>query len=76
MVEVDQIAKENRVAVDDPGASVVIEKPGIYSLNADQPLLAVYDGEARVQMGGQSASVGKGKEVMRCRPTVIRYNQR
>jgi hypothetical protein len=64
IVEVDQILPENRLAVSDHGANILLQKKGLYSFNADQPLLAVYDGKASVQVGDQSAEVGKGKELL------------
>jgi FecR protein len=64
MVEVDQISPESRLAVSDHGANVRLEKNGLYSFNADQPMVAVYDGKAVVQMGDQTAEVGKGRELM------------
>ena len=64
MVEVDQIEHENHLVVNDHGVSVVLEKKGLYSFNADQPLVAVYDGRAVVALGTKSIDVGKGRELM------------
>lgn len=64
MVEVDQILPENHLTVSDHDANIRLEKRGLYSFNADQPLLAVYDGKASAQIGDQSTDVGKGKELM------------
>ncbi len=64
IVEVNMIAPGNRLAVSDHGAKILLEKKGLYSFNADQPLLAVYDGRASVQIGDKSTDVGKGKELM------------
>ncbi len=63
LVEVDQLQKENHLDVIDHGADTQIEKKGVYRFNGDQPLLAVYDGKAKVQMDDQSVDVGKGKEL-------------
>src|SRR5262249_30221292 len=43
IVEVDQIANENRLDVIDGGVTTTLEKKGIYRFNGDQPLVAVYD---------------------------------
>lgn len=63
MVEVDMIAPENHLVVADHGSNIRLEKKGLYSFNADQPLLAVYDGKASVQIGDKSTEVGRGKEL-------------
>ncbi len=64
LVEVDQIAKENHLAVTDRGAQVQLEKKGLYEFNANQPVVAVYDGKAVAVMNDRSVDVGKGKELM------------
>jgi hypothetical protein len=64
IVEVDQILPENRLAVSDHGANILLKKKGLYSFNADQPLLAVYNGKASVVIGDQSTEVGEGKELI------------
>jgi hypothetical protein len=63
MVEVDMISPEQRLAVSDHEANVRLEKKGLYSFNADQPMIAVYDGKADVQIGNKTAEVGKGREL-------------
>jgi hypothetical protein len=64
MVEADQIAKDNHLVVTDHGTNVVLEKKGLYSFNADQPQVAVFDGEAHVVMADKSYNLGKGRELM------------
>jgi hypothetical protein len=64
MVEADQVEKENHLAVTDHGANVVLEKKGIYEFNANDPLVAVYDGKAKVQENDRETDVGKGKELL------------
>jgi len=63
MVEAAQVEKENHLDVMDHGANTVIQKHGIYSFKADQPMVAVYDGEAQVQQDDRTTEVHKGKEV-------------
>src|SRR5947209_7056172 len=48
MVEASRLEKENHLSVLDNGVKTELEKNGLYKFNADQPLLAVYDGKARV----------------------------
>ena len=56
--------KENHLDVLDHGANTVIQKHGIYSFNANQPMVAVFEGEAQVQQDDRTAEVHKGKEVV------------
>ena len=63
MVEADQVEKENHLDVVDHSANTVIEKHGIYEFNADNPMVAVYDGKAQVREGDLTKDIGKGKEV-------------
>lgn len=63
MVEAAQVEKENHLDVVDHGANTVIEKHGIYEFNANNPMVAVYDGKAQVQEDDRTKDIGKGKEV-------------
>ena len=63
MVEVDQIVPGNHLMVTDHSANVQLDKKGLYSFNADQPMVEVYDGKASVQVGDKSTDVGKGREL-------------
>jgi hypothetical protein len=64
MMEAAQVEKENHLDVLDHGANTVIQKHGIYSFNANQPMVAVFEGEAQVQQDDRTAEVHKGKELM------------
>jgi hypothetical protein len=65
MVEVDQIVDDCRISVLNHGASVLIDKSGLYRFNADDaPRVAVIDGKAQVYLGDKKVSLGKGKEVV------------
>lgn len=64
MVEADQVIKDNGIQMVDAGFNTHIDKPGIYEFNADQPMLRVYDGEATVRNGDQTANVKKGHEIL------------
>jgi hypothetical protein len=63
MVEADQVAKENHIDVMDHGATTLIQKHGIYSFKANQPTVAVFEGEAEVQQDDRTVELHKGKEV-------------
>jgi len=63
MLEAAQVEKENHLDVVDHGANTVIEKRGIYEFNANDPMVAVYDGKAQVRQEDRTQDVGKGKEV-------------
>jgi len=65
MIEVDQIVDDCRISVLNHGASILIEKSGLYRFNADDaPRVAVIDGKAEVYLGDQKVKLGKGKEVV------------
>jgi hypothetical protein len=63
MIEADQVIRDNGIQIVDAGFNTHIDKPGIYEFNADQPMLRVYDGEATVRNGDQTANVKKGHEL-------------
>lgn len=63
MMEAAQVEKENHLDVMDHGANTVIQKHGIYAFRADQPMVAVFEGEAQVQQNDRTAKLKKGKEV-------------
>jgi hypothetical protein len=63
MVEADQVVKDNGIHIMDAGYNTLIDKPGIYDFNAEQPMLRVYDGEATVQFDDHTANVKKGHEI-------------
>ena len=65
MIEVDQIVDDCRISVLNHGASILIEKDGLYRFNADDaPRVAVIDGKAQVYLGDRKVKLGKGKEVV------------
>ena len=69
MVEADLVEKENRLDIVDNGVNTVLEKKGIYEFNANQPLVAVYDGKAQVRVDDHTVDVGKGKELQLAQTT-------
>jgi hypothetical protein len=62
MLEVAELFKDNHLTVLDHGASTLIEKPGLYAFNADNPRLSVFDGEALASNQDKQIKVKKGKE--------------
>jgi ferric-dicitrate binding protein FerR (iron transport regulator) len=63
MVEAAQVEMANNLTIADAGASTQIDKRGIYQFNADQPKVAVFDGEVTVTEGDHSVNVKKGHEL-------------
>lgn len=63
MLEADQVMRENHIAIVDHGANTILEKKGIYEFNANNPMVAVYDGKVQVQENDRTKDVGKGKEL-------------
>jgi hypothetical protein len=63
MVEAAQVEKDNGIQIIDAGFNTQVDKRGIYEFNADQPMVAVYDGEATVRGGERSVNVKKGHEL-------------
>jgi len=63
MLEVDQLVKDNHIAVLVDGGSITAEKTGLYRVTADQaPTAAVIDGKAEVVSGDKKVELGKGHE--------------
>ncbi|HJT88619.1 MAG TPA: FecR domain-containing protein [Bryobacteraceae bacterium] len=63
LVEVDQVRKENHLDVVDHGVNTTLVKKGIYSFDASQPSVKVYDGKAVVAVDDRQIEVKKGKEL-------------
>ncbi len=65
MIEADGLLKENNIQVIDHGASITIEKNGLYRFTADDnPTAAVIDGKAEVYVGDKKTDIGKGHEIV------------
>jgi hypothetical protein len=63
MVEAGQVEMANNLTIADAGYSAQIDKRGIYDFNADQPKVAVYDGEVTVSNGDRTENVKKGHQL-------------
>jgi hypothetical protein len=72
LLEVDLLEKENQLDIQDHGVDVRIQKKGIYGFNADQPLLAVYDGKATAQLDDRAVEVDKGKDLPLQRSSTVK----
>jgi hypothetical protein len=62
LVEVAQVAPENRLVVVTQGVPIEMAKYGLYRFNAEPARVAVYDGKASVTQGDRTFEVGKGKQ--------------
>ncbi len=63
-VEADAWSKNNRLKIDENGATVQIEKKGFYVLNSKPPFVQVLDGKVKVLAGDQHVNVGKDREAV------------
>jgi hypothetical protein len=61
MVEADFVAKQNHIEIDIKGAQVVLEKNGLYEVNADKATAATFDGKATVIVDEHGVDVGRGR---------------
>lgn len=64
MVEVADLVKGTTLQVSMTGAASQIEKPGLYEFDANQQLVRVLDGKARVLEGSLVKSIGKGDQLV------------
>jgi hypothetical protein len=62
MVECDDLPKGDALTLRSGDRNIVIEKHGLYRLDAEPGLLRVYDGKAVVHAGSEELAVGGGKE--------------
>jgi hypothetical protein len=64
MVEVADLVKGTMMQVSINGAASQIEKPGLYEFDANQQLVRVLDGKAKVIEGSRVKTVGKGDQLV------------
>ena len=62
-VEVDQLFKQNNLQVLEDGATIQLQKRGVYDFNADQRAVRVLDGQAWLQDGDTRIKIKGGHEV-------------
>ncbi len=64
MIEAAGLVKDNNIQIIDHGASITIDKNGLYRITGDNPpMVAVLDGKADVAYGEKKVDLGKGREV-------------
>ncbi|MBV8847064.1 MAG: hypothetical protein JO307_30010 [Bryobacterales bacterium] len=64
MIEVDELLKDNAVAVHFKGGTVSILKAGLYRFDADLSRFRVYEGEASATLAGRTVAAKKGKQIV------------
>ncbi len=65
MLEAAGLVKDNNIQIIDHGASITIEKNGLYRFTGDNPpAAAVLEGKAEVYFGDQKIDLGKGHEAI------------
>ena len=63
MIDAAQVLPDNRLIVDQGGATIELTKRGLYDFDAAQGQVRVFDGEAIVTDGGKHTKVKAGHEV-------------
>jgi hypothetical protein len=64
MVEVADLVKGTVMQVSLNGAATQIEKPGLYAFDANQQLVRVLDGKAKVIEASRVKTIGKGDQIV------------
>ena len=64
ILEVDELFRENDLAVAVDGTTTRIDKTGLYAFNANQLAVSVLDGKATVYEGDSHITLKKGHEVL------------
>ena len=65
MLEVDELLKDNHINLLNHGASIVVQKTGLYRFTTgDQPTAATMDGKAEIYLGDDHIQLGKGHETV------------
>src|SRR6266404_3716836 len=63
IVEVAEIHRENNLLVKEDGATIQLQKTGLYDFDADHAQFRVFDGQAMVQAEGEHVKVKGGHEL-------------
>lgn len=75
LVEVDELLKDNHIAVRVGESETTLLKNGLYHFSADSGQVHVFDGKAQVSMGSTSVELTKGRTVILASAmTVDRFN--
>lgn len=65
MVEADDIVKDSRITVLDGGATVRIDRNGLFKITAgESPRVAVLEGKTSAYLGDRKVDIGKGRELL------------
>jgi hypothetical protein len=64
MVEVADLVKDSVMQINMSGATTQIEKRGLYEFDANQQLVRVLDGKAKVLEASRVKTIGKGNQVV------------
>ena len=64
LVEVDELLKDNHIAVRVGESETTLLKNGLYHFNADSGQIRVFDGKAEVSVGSTSVELTKGRTVI------------
>ncbi len=65
MIEADGLLKDNHVTVIDHGATITVDRNGLYRFTADpEPKAAAIDGRLEVFLGEKKFELGKGHELV------------
>jgi hypothetical protein len=59
MLEADWVPKETRLEVDTKGAQAVLDKKGLYEVDADKAAVTTYEGKAIVTVAGRRKDVNR-----------------
>jgi hypothetical protein len=63
LVEVDDLIKNSNLVVNVGNATTQLEKKGLYDFNANQPMVRVLDGKAKVTEAATSKTIGKDDQL-------------
>jgi hypothetical protein len=64
MLEIDELLKDNAIALHFKGATVSVVKPGLYRFDTDLSRMRVYDGDATVTFAERTLEAKKGRQVV------------
>ncbi|MGA8027014.1 MAG: hypothetical protein WB992_07700 [Bryobacteraceae bacterium] len=72
MIEAAGLMKDNSVQIIDHGASITLERNGLYRITGDEPPTAgVIDGKASLYLGERKVEIGKGHETVIASPLKV-----
>lgn len=64
LVEVAEITKPNKVAIQIAQSETPLERFGLYQFDAGAQRIRVYEGKLAVHMSGQNVEIGKGRQAL------------